>query len=423
MKLIKMKAELITIGDEILIGQIVDTNSAWMGKQLNLHGIEVYQVTSVHDDHDHIMTALANAENNVDLVLITGGLGPTKDDITKKCLCEYFNTELVFHPEVLEHVQSLLSARNVTINKLNRDQALLPASCTVLHNSAGTASGMWFERGNTIFVSMPGVPFEMEAIMTEEVFPRLTQLGIMQSIVHKTVLTIGLPESMLAERIEKWESALPSFIKLAYLPSQMMVRLRLSGYGTDQILIEEEIARQVKELLAIIPEYVFGFDDENLGIVIGRMLTESGKSMAVAESCTGGNIAHFITSNSGSSAYFKGGVVAYSNEIKSKLLNVPVELIDIYGAVSQQVAEAMAIGALNALNSDYAVATTGIAGPDGGSAEKPVGTVWIAVAGPSGVKSKLYNFKHNRERNIIRTTHTALNLLRTFILTDNSASK
>jgi nicotinamide-nucleotide amidase len=394
-----------------------------MGKQLNLHGIEVYQVTSVHDDHDHIMTALANAENNVDLVLITGGLGPTKDDITKKCLCEYFNTELVFHPEVLEHVQSLLSARNVTINKLNRDQALLPASCTVLHNSAGTASGMWFERGNTIFVSMPGVPFEMEAIMTEEVFPRLTQLGIMQSIVHKTVLTIGLPESMLAERIEKWESALPSFIKLAYLPSQMMVRLRLSGYGTDQILIEEEIARQVKELLAIIPEYVFGFDDENLGIVIGRMLTESGKSMAVAESCTGGNIAHFITSNSGSSAYFKGGVVAYSNEIKSKLLNVPVELIDIYGAVSQQVAEAMAIGALNALNSDYAVATTGIAGPDGGSAEKPVGTVWIAVAGPSGVKSKLYNFKHNRERNIIRTTHTALNLLRTFILTDNSASK
>jgi nicotinamide-nucleotide amidase len=270
---------------------------------------------------------------------------------------------------------------------------------------------------------MPGVPFEMEAIMTEEVFPRLTQLGIMQSIVHKTVLTIGLPESMLAERIEKWESALPSFIKLAYLPSQMMVRLRLSGYGTDQILIEEEIARQVKELLAIIPEHVFGFDDENLGIVIGRMLAESGKSMAVAESCTGGNIAHFITSNSGSSAYFKGGVVAYSNEIKSKLLNVPVELIDIYGAVSQQVAEAMAIGALNALNSDYAVATTGIAGPDGGSAEKPVGTVWIAVAGPSGVKSKLYNFKHNRERNIIRTTHTALNLLRTFILTDNSASK
>ena len=206
-----MKAEIITIGDEILIGQIVDTNSAWMGQQLNLLGIEVYQVTSVHDNYEHILKSFAEAEQNADLVLITGGLGPTKDDITKKCMCEYFDTELVFHPEVLEHVQSLLSARNVSINKLNRDQALLPASCTVLHNSAGTASGMWFERNGTIFVSMPGVPFEMEAIMTEEVFPRLVKLGITQSIVHKTVLTIGLPESMLAEKIEKWEDALPDF--------------------------------------------------------------------------------------------------------------------------------------------------------------------------------------------------------------------
>ena len=418
-----MKAELITIGDEILIGQIVDTNSAWMGKQLNLHGIEVYQVTSVHDDRHHILTALANAEKNADLVLITGGLGPTKDDITKTCLCEYFDTELVFHPEVLEHVQSLLSSRNVVINQLNRDQALLPASCTVLHNSAGTASGMWFERNHTIFVSMPGVPFEMEAIMTEEVFPKLIKLGIMQSIVHKTVLTIGLPESMLAEKIEHWENDLPPFIKLAYLPSPMMVRLRLSGYGTDETLIQDEIDRQVKGLLAIISDYVFGFDDENMGIVIGRMLENSGQTMAVAESCTGGSIAQFMTSNPGSSAYFNGGVVAYSNEIKNKLLHVPMELIQTHCAVSQQVAEAMALGAQNALNATYSIATTGIAGPDGGSVEKPVGTVWIAVAGPSGVKSKMFCFKHNRERNIIRTTHTALNLLRTFILTDNSASK
>jgi len=418
-----MKAELITIGDEILIGQIVDTNSAWMGQQLNLLGIEVFQVTSVHDNHDHILKAIYEAEQNADLVLITGGLGPTKDDITKKCLCEYFNTELVFHPEVLVHVQSLLSSRNVVINELNRDQALLPASCTVLHNSVGTASGMWFERNNTIFVSMPGVPFEMEAIMLEEVFPRLTKLRITQNIVHRTVLTIGLPESMLAEKIEKWESALPAFIKLAYLPSQMMVRLRLSGYGTDKTLIEAEIIKQIDELITIIPENIFGFDDDNLGIVVGRMLKESGQTMAVAESCTGGSIAQFITSNSGSSAYFKGGVVAYSNKIKSKLLNVPSELIETYGAVSQQVAEAMAIGAQNALNATYSIATTGIAGPDGGSVEKPVGTVWIAVAGPSGVKSKMYCFKHNRERNIIRTTHTALNLLRTFILTENSASK
>ena len=418
-----MKAELITIGDEILIGQIVDTNSAWMGQQLNLHGIEIYQITSVHDNHEHIMKAFAEAEKNADLVLITGGLGPTKDDITKNCLCEYFNTELIFYPEVFEHVQSLLSSRNVVINQLNHDQALLPASCTVLPNSAGTASGMWFERNNTIFISMPGVPFEMEAIMTEEVFPRLVKLGITQSIVHKTVLTIGLPESMLAEKIEKWESALPDFIKLAYLPSPQMVRLRLSGYGTNKSMLQKEIEKQVKELLSLIPENVFGFDNENLGLVIGRMLAGSGKTLAVAESCTGGNIAHFITSNAGSSAYFKGGVVAYSNEIKNKLLDVPLDLIAGFGAVSQQVAEAMALGAKRILCADYAVATTGIAGPDGGSDEKPVGTVWIAVAGPSGVKSKEYIFRHNRERNIIRSTQTALNMLRISILIENKTAK
>jgi nicotinamide-nucleotide amidase len=418
-----MKAELITIGDEILIGQIVDTNSAWMGQQLNLLGIEVYQVTSVHDNHDHILKAIHEAEQNADLVLITGGLGPTKDDITKKCLCEYFDTELVLNSEVLDHVQSLLSSRNVVINELNRHQALLPAACTVLHNSAGTASGMWFERNNTIFVSMPGVPFEMEAIMKEEVFPRLTKLGITQNIVHQTVLTIGLPESMLAEKIEKWESALPSFIKLAYLPNQMMVRLRLSGYGTNKDLIEAEISRQVNELITLIPENVFGFNDDNLGVVVGRMLVESGSTLSLAESCTGGSMSQFITSNPGSSAYFKGGVVAYSNEIKNKLLNIYLELIEVHGAVSQQVAEAMAIGARIALNTDYSVATTGIAGPDGGSPEKPVGTVWIAVAGPSGVKSKMYNFKHNRERNIIRTTHTALNLLRILLISENSVKK
>ena len=418
-----MKAELITIGDEILIGQIVDTNSAWMGQQLNLHGIEVYQITSVHDNHEHIMKAFAEAEKNADLVLITGGLGPTKDDITKNCLCEYFNTELIFYPEVFEHVQSLLSSRNVVINQLNHDQALLPASCTVLPNSAGTASGMWFERNNTIFISMPGVPFEMEAIMKEEVFPRLVKLGITQSIVHKTVLTIGLPESMLAEKIEKWESALPDFIKLAYLPSPQMVRLRLSGYGTNKSMLQKEIEKQVKELLSLIPENVFGFDNENLGLVIGRMLAGSGKTLAVAESCTGGNIAHFITSNAGSSAYFKGGVVAYSNEIKNNLLDVPLDLIAGFGAVSQQVAEAMALGAKKILNADYAVATTGIAGPDGGSDEKPVGTVWIAVAGPSGVKSKEYIFRHNRERNIIRSTQTALNMLRISMQIENKTAK
>jgi nicotinamide-nucleotide amidase len=311
----------------------------------------------------------------------------------------------------------------VTINQLNRDQALLPASCTVLHNSVGTASGMWFERNGTIFVSMPGVPFEMEAIMTEEVFPRLIKLGILESIVHKTILTLGLPESMLAEKIEHWENALPNFIKLAYLPSALAVRLRMSAYGTDRAMLETEIDKQVKELLTIIPENIFGFDDENMALVIGRILVTTSKTLAVAESCTGGNIAHSITSNSGSSAYFKGGVIAYSNEIKIKLLDVPDEMIEIHGAVSQQVAEAMAIGAQKALNADYSISTTGIAGPDGGTAEKPVGTVWIAVAGPSGVKSEKFIFRHNRERNIIRSTHTALNLLRTLILNDIKESK
>ena len=418
-----MKAEIITIGDEILIGQIVDTNSAWMGQQLNLHGIEVHQVSSVHDNHEHILKAFHEAESRVELVLITGGLGPTKDDITKKCLCEYFETELVFHPEVFEYVRTMLSSRNVIVNQLNRDQALLPASCTVLHNSAGTASGMWFERNNTIFISMPGVPFEMEAIMTEEVFPRLVKLGITQSIVHKTILTIGLPESMLAEKIEKWESSLPDFIKLAYLPSPLMVRLRLSGYGNDETYLKAEIEQKVGELITIIPENIFGFDEDNLALVIGKMLVESSQTLAVAESCTGGNIAHYITSNSGSSAYFNGGVVAYSNKIKTRLLDVSSEIIDQYGAVSKEVAEAMALGALKMLQADYSVATTGIAGPDGGTDEKPVGTVWIAVAGPSGVKSKIYIFKHNRERNIIRTSQTALNMLRTFILNEKSTTR
>lgn len=418
-----MKTEIITIGDEILIGQIVDTNSAWLGQQLNLRGIEVYQVTSVHDDRTHILKALAAAEQNADLVLITGGLGPTKDDITKKTLCEYFNTELTFHPQVFHHVEKLLTERGVTVNQLNRDQALLPASCTVLHNSAGTAAGMWFEQNDTIFVSMPGVPFEMEAIMNDEVFPRLSSLGITQSIVHKTILTFGLAESMLAEKIEKWENALPNYLKLAYLPSALMVRLRLSAYGTDRPAMEAEIEKQVKLLLEIIPEHVFGYDNDNLAIAVGRLLTQLNQTLAVAESCTGGNIAHFITSNPGSSAYFKGGIVAYSNDVKVKLLGVPSETIEKEGAVSQQVAEAMANGARKSLGADYAVSTTGIAGPDGGSEEKPVGTVWIAVAGPSGIISKKYNFKHNRERNIIRSTQTALNLLRKLIQTDNTASK
>ena len=417
-----MKAEIITIGDEILIGQIVDTNSAWMSEQLNLHGIEVHQITSVHDNHNHILEAFANAEKNADLVLITGGLGPTKDDITKKVLCEYFECDLVINERVLQHVSDMLIRRNVKVNQLNKDQALVPEKCTVLHNSNGTAPGMWFEKNDTIFVSMPGVPFEMEGIMSEEILPRLQANGKAKSIHHQTVLVYGIPESMLAEKIETWEEALPSFIKLAYLPSQLMIRLRLSAYGVDPDLLKDEVDSQIEKLKTIIPENIFGYGNDSLAGVVGKMLAKNAKTLAVAESCTGGNIAHIFTSNPGSSAYFKGAIVAYSNEIKTSLLEVKQETLALHGAVSEEVATEMALGAKKILKSDYAIATTGIAGPDGGTSEKPVGTVWIAAAGKQNVIVKRYNFAHNRERNILRSSQSAINMLRELILTDNSNS-
>ena len=411
-----MKAEIITIGDEILIGQIVDTNSAWMSEQLNLHGIEVYQITSVHDDREHILRALADAESRVNLVLITGGLGPTKDDITKKTLCDYFECGMVVNEEVLQQVTSILSRRNIRINQLNRDQALVPEKCTVLQNAVGTAPGMWFEKNNVIFVSMPGVPFEMEYLMKKEILPRLQKNGQVQSIYHQTVLVHGLPESMLAELIEAWELALPSFIKLAYLPSPFMVRVRLSAVGADPTLIKEETARQIEKLKVLIPKNIFGYNNDTLAGVTGQLLVEANATLGVAESCTGGYIAHLITSNPGSSAYFKGSVVSYANEIKSSVLGVKAETLAAYGAVSKEVAIEMVIGTKNVLQTDYAIATTGIAGPDGGSAEKPVGTVWIAVAGKHNILAECYNFANNRERNIIRSAQTAINMLRQLVI-------
>ena len=415
-----MKTEIITIGDEILIGQIVDTNSAWISEQLNLYGIEVYQITSVHDSREHILSAIDNARKNADLVLITGGLGPTKDDITKHTLCEYFNTRLVLNEEVLAWVQDMLTQRGVQLNQLNRDQALVPENCIVIPNRTGTAPGMWFEKDNTIFVSMPGVPFEMMDMMEKEILPRLQRTGKTESIYHKTVLTQGLPESMLAEKVEEWENQLPPFIKLAYLPSALMVKLRLSAYGTDMFFLKSEVEKQVDRLKTIIPNHIFGYNDETLAGVIGRKLTELGCTLSTAESCTGGNIAHFITSNPGSSAYFVGSVVAYSNEIKKQLLGVSAESLEKYGAVSEQVAREMATGVKKQMQTDYAVSTTGIAGPDGGTEEKPVGTVWVAVAGKNEVVAKKFNFLHNRERNILRSTQSALNLLRCLIIQENS---
>jgi nicotinamide-nucleotide amidase len=411
-----MKAEIITIGDEILIGQIVDTNSAWIAEQFNLNGIEIYQITSVHDDHNHIVEALKKAEEKVDLVLITGGLGPTKDDITKNTLCEYFNTKLVFHEPTFEHIKNRFGKRNININKLNRDQALVPENCTVLFNKLGTAPGMWFESNDTIFVSLPGVPFEMKYLVEYELFPRLINSGKTKSIYHKTVLTQGLPESMLAEKIENWENALPSNIKLAYLPSPMAVRLRLSAMGKDKLLLENLVEKEIQKLQQIIPHHIYGYNNETMAEVIGRTLKRNGKTLGVAESCTGGYISHLITSVPGCSAFYKGSVTAYSNEIKGKILGVKTETLFDFGAVSEEVAKEMAIGARQVLNTDIAVATTGIAGPDGGSEEKPVGTVWIAVASENTVIAQKFVFGDNRERNILRSSQTALQLLRKITL-------
>ena len=413
-----MKAEIITIGDEILIGQIVDTNSAWIAEQCNLNGIEIYQITSVHDDHNHIMEALKKAEEKVDLVIITGGLGPTKDDITKNTLCEYFNTKLVFHEPTFEHIKNRFEKRNIDINKLNRDQALVPENCKVLFNKTGTAPGMWFERNDTIFVSVPGVPFEMMYLVENELFPRLVNSGKTRAIYHKTVLTQGIPESMLAMKIEHWENALPDNVKLAYLPSPMAVRLRLSAKGNNKQELEELVETEVKKLQQIIPENIYGYNQETMAEVIGRILKQNGKTLAVAESCTGGFISHLITSVAGCSAYYKGSVTAYSNEIKENVLGVKTESIFEYGAVSEQVAKEMALGVKTVLNADFAVATTGIAGSDGGSEEKPVGTVWIAVAGENSIYAQKFVFGNNRERNIIRSGQTALQLLRNQILNE-----
>lgn len=414
-----MKAEIITIGDEILIGQIIDTNSAWIAEQFNLNGIEIYQITSVHDEPEHIEEALRLAEGKVDVVILTGGLGPTRDDITKIALCNFFNTKLVFHEPTFNHIRERFRNRNIDLNKMNRDQALMPESCQVLHNKVGTAPGMWFRKNNTVFISVPGVPFEMKYLVEHEILPRLQPSGKTQAILHKTIQTQGLPESMLAEKIENWESSLPPNIRLAYLPNPMSVRLRLSAMGLHMNELEQQVEGEIDRLKQLIPEYIFGYDNETLAEVTGRLLKEINQTLAVAESCTGGYISHLITLVPGSSEYYKGGITAYSNELKEQLLNVSPQIIREHGAVSEPVARHMAEGVRKALNTDYAIATTGIAGPGGGTPEKPVGTVWMAVAGPNSTVAEKLVFGDNRERNIFRSSQSALQMLRRLILKDN----
>lgn len=413
-----MHVEIITIGDEILIGQIVDTNSAWMAQQLNLCGFSVKQISSVSDQESHILNALKEASSRASVVLITGGLGPTKDDITKKTLCKYFNTALVLNEDVYKDVEQLFKERGYEVTALNRGQAEVPANSITIRNAVGTAPGMWFENNGVVYISMPGVPYEMMHMMEHKVLPKLKAHFKAPFILHHTLLTQGIGESRLAEEIDEWEEALPSFIKLAYLPSVSAVRLRLSGFGDDKNQLEIEFQKQLNLLRLLVSKYCFGENLETLETVVGQLLKSSNKTLATAESCTGGQIASAITKVPGCSAYYKGSIVSYANEIKEHFLNVSKDDLINYGAVSKQVVESMAIGVVNAMNVDYAIATSGIAGPDGGSDEKPVGTVWIAVADKHKVFAKQFLFGKNRERTIQAATLTSLNLLRRFILNE-----
>jgi nicotinamide-nucleotide amidase len=408
-----MTAEIITIGDEILIGQIVDTNSAWIGEQLSLAGIKVHQISSISDNEEHILQALAEAEKRVDLVLITGGLGPTKDDITKKTLCKYFDTHLVMHEDILAKIKEFFDRRGFKMSDVNKQQAALPEICTVIPNPVGTASGMWFKKNSTVFVSMPGIPHEMKQIMTKGVLPKLKKEYDLPVILHRTILTYGIIESELSDLLEDFEKNLPKGMKLAYLPSLERLRLRLSISGNNKLELEKLLNEQENKLKKYLGNKIFGYGDSNLQEAVGILLKEKKQTVSTAESCTGGNIAHLITSVSGSSEYFKGSVVAYDNSIKQHVLQVQELSLIKYGAVSKEVVEQMALGVQKLMQTDYAIATSGIAGPTGGTDEKPVGTTWIAVSTPSGkVYAKKYVFGTQREQNIRRASSVALNNLR-----------
>ena len=414
-----MFAEIITIGDEILIGQIVDTNSAFIAKEFNKIGVSVYQITSVQDDKNHILQALQDAESRVDIVVITGGLGPTKDDVTKHTLCEYFNDHLVQNNAVLQHVTALFKKYISTapLLQVNKDQALVPSKATVLHNANGTAPGMWMKKNDTVFVSLPGVPFEMKYLIQQEVIPKILQEFDRPFILHKTVVTYGVGESALADRIADWENNLPSDVKLAYLPSLGKVRIRLSAKGKDQKLVEDKMQHQIKALYALIGDVIYGEeDDETIEEVIAKLLTKKKLTLATAESFTGGKIAEQITEISGASKYYKGSVVSYATETKIEVLKVPRELIDAYSVVSAQVAESMALNVQKLLKTDFAIATTGNAGPTKGDSDEEIGTVFIAVATPKGVISEQFMMGSQRERVVQKSVNKAFEMLQKEIL-------
>ena len=406
-----MLAEIITIGDEILIGQIVDTNSAWMAKQLNLAGIKVKQITSVSDDAEHIVEALSQAEKRAKIILITGGLGPTKDDITKFTLARYFNMGMRRDEETLLHVQGIFARLNRPMIESNTKQADVPDGCTVIQNKNGTAPCMWFDQNDRIFVSMPGVPFEMMYLMEEEILPRLKNAFQLPFIYHKTILTAGIGESFLAKEIEQIEDALPEHIKLAYLPRLGQVRLRLSASGISEAKLKEEVDAFAQQLIHKVEKFVVAEEDIALEKALLSIMKERGLTLSTAESCTGGYIAHLITQHPGSSAVYAGGAVTYSNELKKSVLGVQSATLNTFGAVSEQTVKEMAQGAILKFKTDYAVAVSGIAGPDGGTPEKPVGTVWIAIADKNHVTAKVFGFGNKRIQNIERSAVAALTMV------------
>jgi len=407
-----MQVEIINIGDELLIGQVINSNAARMGKALLNGGFSTRRMITISDDKDDIIASIDNRLPDTKVLIFSGGLGPTRDDLTKNVLAEYFNTELVFNQEAYDDMVNIFSKRNFKVTETNKEQAYLPKDCTTLPNPVGTARGMWFEKDNLIVISLPGVPFELDALMEAQVMPRLIKHFNTQPLHNKTVMTIGIGESFLSDIIRDWELALPESLSLAYLPQYGSVRLRLSCSKPNEQESLDLINEQIALLIPQISEYVYGYDDISLQEVVATLLLEKQATLATAESCTGGYISHLITSLPGSSAYYKGSIIAYANAVKSKQLGVKAQDIENLGAVSESVVRQMAEGAREALNTDYAIASSGIAGPDGGTADKPVGTVWLAVATPERTIAQKYQLGEHRGRNIERSATLGLNMLR-----------
>ena len=413
-----VRAEIITIGDEILYGQILDTNTQWISLELDKLGIKTVRKSSVGDQKSEILQILNEASQRADVVFITGGLGPTKDDLTKKILAEYFGCDLQMHPEALQDVTEFFSKRGRELSDINRDQALLPTKAEFIRNIQGTAPGMWFNEKGVIWVSMPGVPYEMKSIMEQEVLPRLVKHFKTPIIFHKVIKTVGIGESYLSDLIESWELQLPEHIKLAYLPSMGIVKLRLTAVGENLDVLKSDVEVELQKVHPLIKSYIFGYEKDELAEVVGRLLSENKATIAVAESCTGGYLAHQFTQNSGSSAYFLGGILSYANQVKMDQLGVSSEILNTTGAVSEECIKAMALGVQQKLGSTYALATSGIAGPDGGTEEKPVGTVWIALAHENGVITRKLTLGGTRMQNIYLSSLACVNLLRKYLLND-----